>query len=753
MFERRLRIILLVLVACGGAVLLRAAQVQLVQTQRWRELAVESMKRTQLIDTTRGRILDVKGRELAVDAPCIDVCVDFRAIVSPPEASWVRSLARKRLRSDDAWRSADPDTRKALLAEQEQRVRDDIERMWTTLASLGGMTRAEMDEARRQIVQRVELRRRSIVYHRYQRALEQHEQREPAPWYRQWLLQEDQAAPDIGSFELTLSEQTDAHVILRNVDNATHVQLLRDADRYPGLVIRPGVKRFYPYGEVAAHTIGRLSKVLRSDLEEDVNVNDELRQYLPNDLIGRTGLEAIGEKQLRGTRGRIERDIVTGDVLSSVEARPGNDVRTTIDIELQATIEQAFKQVKFTYADHTVEHLSVPGAAVVIDIPTGEVRALVSHPTYDLNEFERLYRSLSVDELARPLMNRATQFALEPGSTVKPLVGLAALREGLITPRSTIECTGYLVLDGVRYRWGRCWTMSMFERTHQFGAAPHPTGHLTYTDAIERSCNVFFETLGDRLGIEGLRRGLRHFGLGRRVGIGLPEAIGRLPDPNDPAQRGRRGVAWFAAIGQDQVAATPLQIANAVAAIARRGVWMRPTLIPRGADPQPNVPEDDDRGTVLDLGLPDDAIAAAIEGMTRVVNSPAGTGQSIRRDDLLIAGKTGSAQAARLTIARRGSDGALERNERGGLIRDVVPAGTRAAPNPVAPWYRYTGKDEDELTHAWYVGFFPADEPRIAFAVFVEYGGSGGTAAGSVASQLIDACLEHGYVQRKATPR
>jgi penicillin-binding protein 2 len=377
---------------------------------------------------------------------------------------------------------------------------------------------------------------------------------------------------------------------------------------------------------------------------------------------------------------------------------------------------------------------------------------LVSHPTYDLNEFERLYRSLSVDELARPLMNRATQFALEPGSTVKPLVGLAALSEGLITPQSTIECTGYLVLDGVRYRWGRCWTMSMFERTHQSGTAPHPTGHLTYADAIERSCNVFFETLGDRLGIEGLRRELQRFGLGRRVGIGLPEAIGRLPDPNDPAQRGRRGVAWFAAIGQDQIAATPLQIANAVATIARRGVWMRPTIIPRD-DPQPPVPDGDDRGTVLDLKLPDGAIAAAVEGMTRVVNSPAGTGLSIRRDDLLIAGKTGSAQAARLTVARRGSDGQLERNERGGLVRDVIPAGKRSAPNPVAPWYRYTGKDEDELTHAWFVGFFPADDPKIAFAVFVEYGGSGGTAAGSVASLLIDACIEHGYVQRKAVAR
>lgn len=752
MFERRLRIVLLIVFACGMAIALRAAQVQLVQSAHWRALALESMKRAQLIETTRGRILDVKGREIAIDASCIDVGVDYRAIVTPPDPGWVRSMARKRARLDDAWRDADPEGRRSLLQQHEQRVRDDLERMWNTLAALGGMSRAEMDETRRQIVQRVELRRRSIVYHRYQQAVEQHGRRPPAPWYRQWLLQDNREVPEVGDFELTLAEQTDAHVILRNVDNATQVQLSRDADRYPGLVVRPGVKRFYPYGEVAAHVIGRLSKVLRSDLETDPNVDDELRQYLPNDLVGRTGLEALAEQRLRGTRGRIERDVVSGAILSSIDAVAGGDVRTTLDIELQATIEQAFKQVKFTHADHSAEFLPVPGAAVVIDVPTGEVRALVSHPTYDLNEFDRLYRSLSVDELARPLMNRATQFALEPGSTVKPLVGLTALSEGLITPQSTIECTGYLVLDGVRYRWGRCWTMSMFERTHQSGAAPHPTGHLTFTDAIERSCNVFFETLGDRLGIEGLNRGLRRFGLGRRVGIGLPEAAGRLPDPDDPAQRGRRGVAWFAAIGQDQVAATPLQIVTAIATIARGGVWMRPTLIPR-SDPQPPLPADDDRGVTLDLHLPPGAIAAAVEGMIRVVNSPAGTGQSIRRDDLLIAGKTGSAQAARLTVARRGSDGQLERNERGGLVRDVIPAGTRNAPNPVAPWYRYTGKDEDELTHAWFVGFFPADDPKIAFAVFVEYGGSGGTAAGSVAAQLIDACIEHGYVQRKAVPR
>jgi penicillin-binding protein 2 len=754
MFERRLRLFLLIIFALGAVLVGRAMQVQLVQASHWQSLAEQSMRRGQLIETTRGRILDARGKVLATDAPCIDVCVDYRALTDPPDEKWIRGMAIRRLRvRSDEYRLTDALRRRELITQEMQQVLSEIDAMWNTLARLGGTTRAEIDATRREIVKRVELRRRTVVLHRYQQAVQEKQQKSQdrvEPWYRSWLVDESSQAPQLEDFDVTLAEQNEAHVILRNVDNATHVQLEKQIGQYPGLVLRPGVKRQYPYGAVAAHVIGRLSRVTADDLRGDPNLGDQLRQYYPNDLIGRVGLESLGEQRLRGVRGQVERDVVSDRVLASNEPAQGRDIRTTLDIELQATIEQAFRQVKIVNPDNTVELMERPGAAVVIDLASGEVRALVSYPTYDLNEFDRLYPKLVADDLNRPLMNRATQFAMEPGSTVKPLVGISAITDGLIPPDGTIECTGYLVLDGRTYSYGRCWTMSMFGRTHQFGSAPHPDGHLSFTDAVERSCNVFFETLGDRLGVEGLSRDFRKFGLGRRTGIGLAEARGLLPDERDLPLRNLRGVSWFAAIGQDQIAVTPLQIANAVATIARRGVWVRPTLIPRG-DPQPPTAADDDRPERLDLKLHPQAIESAIAGMQRVVNSPAGTGTVLKRDDVFVAGKTGSAQAARLSVPVRDADGQRVKILENGRERpafQTVAAGTRGAPNPAVPWYRYTGKHDDELTHAWYVGFVPADNPRVAFAAFVEYGGSGGTAAASVAQAIVEACIEHGYVPR-----
>src|SRR5690606_29717684 len=148
-----------------------------------------------------------------------------------------------------------------------------------------------------------------------------------------------------------------------------------------------------------------------------------------------------------------------------------------------------------------------------------------------------------------------------PGSTVKPIVGLGAISDGLIGAHGTIECTGYLVLDGRTYRVGRCWVASKFasllgERGVAHHPIPwsdaHPTGHLTYSDALQRSCNVYFETLADKMGLEGLSKWYRQFGLGMPVGIGIPESSGRLPDSFRGPADVRRSATWFAGIGQGQ---------------------------------------------------------------------------------------------------------------------------------------------------------------------------------------------------------
>jgi penicillin-binding protein 2 len=753
-------------------------QIQVLGRRYWRERATEVMKRSSMIETTRGRILDVKGRVIAADRPCIDACVDYRAIPAVPDEIWVKKIALRRLAdgADAEYRRADPARRKMILEAQIAQVRTDIQIMWAQVARLSGKTPEEIDDIRQSIVRKVEMRRRYVWYQRFEQARRGQEQKPPPPWYHRWLIDEAQDAPQLDQFDVEVAEQTDPHVILRAISPAVMNELGRNMSRYPGLELRPSTHRFYPYTQSACHLLGHLSRVNREDLENDPNLGrDELRQYFPNDLVGRTGLEALLEPLLRGARGRLERYIGGGDseerIVQAKDPAPGQDVRTTIDIELQGEIEALFTEVELenkAREESWKDTLAMPGAAVVIDVATNEVRALVSSPTFDLNDLDDLYDKLSRDDVNRPLMNRATQFQLEPGSTVKPMVGLGAITQGLMTPEQTIECTGFLVMDGKKYSYGRCWVASNFASV--LGAnvahhpipwnAPHPTGYLTFADALERSCNIFFEHVADQLKLEGICYWFDRFGLGRPTGIGIAEVAGHIP--NDlPASANRRGATWFAGIGQDQVLATPIQMANVAATLARNGVWMRPRLVPAGtktakltqattrATTRDSDARDarDDVPDMVDLKLSPAGLAAARRGMIAVVNGAAGTGTQAHHDHVLVAGKTGSAQASRLRRPERDELARIVKDDHG-RVRwvEVAPISVHGKPNPEAPWYRGTPANESKLAHAWFIGYAPADDPKLAFAVMVEYGGSGGAAAGTLGKKLLDACIAHGYL-------
>lgn len=760
MFERRLKIFLSILVLVTLVLAARAMQVQVVDAGYWTERATKVMQRTQLIETTRGRILDFRGREMAVDSACIDACVDYRSIVRNPDPAWIRTQAIKRLtaRMGSGYRRSGRDEQKKLLADESAAVRADIESMWATLAEVSGQTLEQIEEVRSAIIQRVEMRRRYVWYRNFQIAKKRHENQEPPPGWQAWLIDPAKDAPQLDEFDITVAEQKEPHVILRAVTTDVNNYLGKNIEKYPGLVLRPSTHRLYPYGEAGCHLLGHLARVTREDLQKDPNLGgDELKQYYPNDLIGRAGLESLGEPVLRGTRGQIDRMGEKLRIVGTTPAKPGGDVHSTIDIELQRELQLLFRNAKIKRGDGTIEQHEMHGAAVVIDVPTNQVRALVSYPTFDLNQLDDLYGILAADEINRPLFNRATQSQLEPGSTVKPIVGLGAITQGEYTAASTIECTGFLVLRGQRWgSVGRCWVAKRFLKElgekgvahHQIPyEAPHPTGFLTFSDALERSCNVYFETVADRLGIEGLSYWYDRFGLGRPTGIGIAEASGRLPS----SYRGsdRRMTAWFAGIGQGQVAATPIQMANVAATIARDGLWMRPRLIVDEpglgkGDASPASPE------TRDLQLSPDAVAAAKAGMWKVVNTRAGSGfEHLHRDDVSIAGKSGSAQAAKFSIPLRDEHGQVVRGDNGKPLRKFLEPSTDARPNPANPWYRGHGEDGSDLTHAWFIGYAPADKPQIAFAVLVEYGGAGGAAAAPIARDILEACVEHGYLARR----
>jgi penicillin-binding protein 2 len=774
MFERRLKLFLAFLCFVTLVLVVRALQVQVVQRDRWRKAAAETMKRSQLIETVRGRILDRHGNVIARDEAGVDACVDYRALTDPPDESWVndRAVERLRARAGEEYTKAPKSRRRAMVEEEAKAVRADIDRMWPRLAAVAHVPVEEIQEARQTIIQRVEMRRRLAWYRSYKKAAER-DQAEPESFWQKWLIDGGKTERSLDNFSILVAEQTEPHVVVHTIDAEAQIDLGKHIERYPGLVLRPSTHRTYPFAEVACHLMGRVSHVNHEDLDADPEKTDELRQYLPNDEIGRAGLESLCERALRGTKGKIERVLGEQGIVGRTEPVPGRDVRITIDMELQAQVEDAFAHAELIDAKGNVEQALLHGAAVVIDVPTGEVLAMASYPTYDANAFDEHYAEWNGDQINQPLLNRATMAQLQPGSTVKPMVGLSAITQGLIGVNDGIECTGFLVLGGKMQPVGRCWVASKFFQTLQGNVAhhpvpwdaPHPTGFLTYSDALERSCNVYFETIADRLGLEGLSYWMDKWGLGRQTGVGIPEARGRLPRDYHPvASWDRKYKTWFSGIGQDPVAATPIQMANVAATIARHGIWMRPRLVsdavaredgivlPRPTT-RPGEPPATEFADRVDLHLSPEGLAAAKDGMFRVVNSRAGTGTQIlfrapKLAGIAICGKTGTAQAGRFAIKVIDEKTGLPvKDERGKPKLVYIDPSTKDHPNPLAPWYRGGGEDGKDLNHAWYIGFAPAENPRVAFAVMVEYGGSGGYAAGGVARKTLEACVDHGYLR------
>lgn len=802
MFERRLKIFLLILFSITAVLVLRAAQLQVLKRSEWSAQAIDVLKRETLIETTRGKLLDAKGKVLAQDVACIDACVDFRALTDPPDDAWVTNLARNRARAQrsDEWRAADNDGRKRILDEEKQRVLDRIKIMWVTLARLGNMPLEQLDEIRQDTVRRVVLAKRSMWFRKYQLASKAHAKKSDEQsdrWWQGWLIDESQDAPQLDDFDIKTAEETEAHPLLKNISSDVQVKLGKNIEDYPGLSLRPGMTRWYPQGEVASHVIGNLSRVRREDLERDPNAKDELKRYQYTDLIGRSGLERLCEPLLRGMRGRVERylgaegesaDAAADAAAQTLESTPGADVRTTIDIEIQKKTLKMFQNAVVELQGATPDRpvattrpVAVHGGAVLIDLHNGEVRSLVSSPTFDPNTLDTDYPKLVMDSLNRALMNRATQFALETGSTIKPLVGLGAVTQGVVGLNEGIECTGFLVMHGRKQGVGRCWVATRFEKLlgtagvahHPIPQnAPHrgvygnPDGFLTYADALERSCNVYFETVASRLGLQGLSYWMDQFGLGRPTGIGIEESRGLLPD----SYRGpnAESATWFAGIGQGQIAATPLQMANVAATIARNGVWMRPTLLEQSdtdalrkaeaaqaarlarSSTQPSTQPSTGWWTIPDrveLKLAPEALAAAHDGMYRVVNSPAGSGTVLRRErSFEVAGKTGTAQAAALRIPVLDNDGQQKRDANGTRMWEMIQPSTIDQVNPLAPWYIGFDADGKNLKHSWIIGYAPANNPQVAFAVMVEYGGGGGGAAAHIARGMLDAAIEQGYL-------
>ncbi|MEY4488097.1 MAG: hypothetical protein RIQ79_605 [Verrucomicrobiota bacterium] len=411
--------------------------------------------------------------------------------------------------------------------------------------------------------------------------------------------------------------------------------------------------RDYPHTSLAAHTLGTVAA------DDDVEVDEtlpgsELRTFKMRGTVGREGLEKALDARLQGqSGGAIYRVNPAGyRLLPPLEQRrpvQGADVVTSLDLDLQLA------------AERTMTEMGLAGAAVALDVATGEVLVLASKPDYDLNSFiPRLTAAVNADIQARGAwMNRATQGLYPPGSTFKVLTSIAGLRSGHIHPGSSVECTGtYLV-------GGRVFVCN----NHR------DRGTITFPMALEKSCNTFFYDYGLKTGIDSLAAEARRFGLDRPTGIELPFEATRMFVPDPAWKLARREESWFAgdtanvSIGQGDLALTPLQMACFIASFARNETLTRPTLLHDPDRPRQHSPAAD---------IPFAGRAAMLAGMEAVTNT--GTGRvlqtpSYRVPGLRIAGKTGTAQKR-------------------------TDAGT--------------------INFAWFIGFAPIENPRIAIAIMME---------------------------------
>lgn len=459
--------------------------------------------------------------------------------------------------------------------------------------------------------------------------------------------------------------------------------------RFPGVDVVPYLTRYYPEGELYAHVVGYVGRIDASEL-----ARLDAAQYAGTTHIGKTGIERHYEDALHGAIGYEQVEInAEGRVLRVLERTPpraGENLYLSIDGDLQ----------KVAYAALAGK----VGAVVALDPRNGEVLAFVSRPSFDANLFvggiaHRDYQALLAAP-GRPLFNRALQGGYEPGSTLKPFLALAGLELGLRTPQTAVYSTGVFQIPG----------QSLVFRDWKRGGH----GRVDLVESLAQSVNSYYYQLALDLGIDRMHDYLERFGFGRPTGIDLDgEAAGILPSRE--WKRARFDQPWYpgetviAGIGQGYHVATLLQLAHAIAALGHGGQRMRPRLLyARRA----SFDEPARREPALPLGAPLVAnpahLRAVQRGLEAVMHSPTGTARAVAAGAAYrMAGKTGTAQR----VSR-------SRDER-----------------------QRTTLREGQRNQALYVGYAPAESPRIAVAVVVEQGDSGAQAAAPVARAVFDAWL------------
>lgn len=744
-----------------GAQLLEEAEARLV-SQRW-------------TPTIRGAIVDRKGRQLAVEEPAFDVLVEYGAITG--EHAYLAAAREAASAHGEGWGALDPAERRRIIEEEFLPGQiSNIERMWDELAAALGVERSEIEERKSAIKESVQHLRAAVRDRRRtlaERELEERKRSEREQ--RLWGL--GGPSPDIDWDEVNApiveEKGSTTHVIASGVSDERAFTLRAMAERYPALRVEKGGTRSYPLETVtveldrsgfpkplreaaapavtpapeeggdaapvplritvqgvATHILGWMRDVTREDVElrsaaaaRGGSGEVDRGQYLHGDRVGATGIEAAYETELRGLRGRRITRLDTGRE-EFIPEQHGKTVRLTIDAQLQAKV-QGLMSPEAGLAVLQEWHLSpiesqrpqmplgtpIGGAAVVLEVDTGEVLAMVSTPSFTREQARRDPDSVWKDVLNAPWVNKAIAKPYPPGSIVKPFVLSAAVTAGVFDLDEAITCTGRFFPE--RETGFQCWVYKQFGHTHEsvYGGGP-----LRAPEALAVSCNIFFYTLGQRLGIEGLRTWFGKVGVGSPMGLGVGDEYAGSVGVRSDGTPGYAGDAILMGIGQGPIAWTPLHAASVYATLARGGVFIQPRIVA------------DQPVRASDLRLDPRAVEEALEGLRQSANEPHGTGSSLRYPDgskelifnvpgVRVWGKTGTAEAPPIVHDPDGEEG----------------------PEPA--------RVVREGDHSWFVVLAGRADgyPKYAVAVIMEYAGSGGRVSGPICNGIVRALMEEGY--------
>ena len=684
MYSRRLQVFIAILVVFVGLCIVRLSQMQLLPNSYYQEKIAELQKgKIQSLPTIRGRILDRKSpaKVLAIDEPRFSICVNYPTICFADDRVKQAKIAAASKKTES----------KKAIAEVEKDFRQGRVQLRDIIIKCSRF--AEPNEIEKE-VQRINNKIWNLrTYLAWKRTC-------PDEIFEEFYPDVDDRLRIINKVNLAemRSDRFWRLIDLENEDQRVYAQLeFIDTN---SIKIEARSHRIYPYNEVACQTIGWVGPCGAED--EKLFSDNPLLRYQPDELCGREdGAEFVCEAILRGRRGQIlyNRD---SEVIGREQTQFGKDVRLSIDIDLQ-------KQIESSLADPEIneKYWQYPASAVVIDVATGQILALVSTPTFDLNTIREDYDDLPKG-LNSPLINRALFNDYPPGSVFKPMVYIAAADAKKINADEVISCPSY------QTKKPRCWL-------YKSGGCHDDRWYNNARNAIRGSCNVYFSELAKRLDPKHLQSWLFMFGFGRDILSGpafkdfsnnesYSKLIQRKP-------RQQAGTIWsgltrlkpksfedvlvlnkselrYFGIGQGNARVTLLQVANAMAALARDGVFKFPVLYLNDFDifNQPEYP----------LGISEEVMDVIRDGMRAVIEEDGGTAHTAFRNndfaykDIICYGKTGSTQL------------------------------------PATAWF--AGFAQDNLGRA------------IAIAVLVEKGQSGGHDAAPLAREIIQYCVDAGYV-------